>query len=1803
MKKKKSRHKQLAIVPLATGLIVVSVASIGIDVDKAFAATSQIPELTSYQNGNAVKLEWSTDILDSSVLFSSGFEDGQTIPGFWWSTTDWNTGVTTNTEGNQKITTVDKRSGLKSYNVANTSILGNYSGRSIAGWGRFYYPNGTPLSITFYAKTDNSASIFPLGDGGWGKNFYNIQGVSVAQSAPAGQNRIKLNTVSGISPGGQFITSDTDINTVKDMYLITAVDSATNTVTLNYNLTRTMNVGEQLKSRYWKNAWSFESRSLTSADGWKRFSINTFVANNADYDVSQSGGTLYFINEAIGNLYIDDVKFGYATQAVVYRDGSQIYSGYLSDFNDTAATDKANPNAVTNVTASMSGNKPVISWAGSTDNGTDYNYTIKGVSQSGESPVSNPNSVRVTTGIKGYSVVVDQNPGTIPDNVIETTSASFTNPSVVNNNFYVHVVAVDNAGNVSAPVHMSYTDTIAPTLNLSASTTNPTNQDVILTASGSDNETGVKRIQKPDGVWVTGATTTYNATANGTFTFVVEDNAGNQTVKSITVTNIDKTAPSISLSSSTTSPTNQDVTVTATVTDGGSGIAVRKYASGNQVASFFATGGTTLSGNTFSVSTNGTYTVYAKDVAGNETNQTIVVSNIDKTAPSMSLTPNTSSPTNQDVTVTATIPDGDVVLKKWISGSQAASYFASAGTTFSGNSFKVSANGTYTVYLKDSAGNETVQTIVVSNIDKVAPVDATFIPDKTAITNTDVQVEVTYPNDAAKKEYRISSVNLLPSLRSGLWIIHPNVSITDDYAMTLNGTATSQATYLNVPISSNKKYTASIGSTTNIVRIWEYKGATYNNVSHTLTAESPINVITPKSDTTILRYEIINDKVGVFTYENMQLQEGDVFTGFEQKYQGVWTDYVNPITATKNALVEARSYDDAGNGSNVMTYNVNNIDKVAPLSATLTPDKTSPTNTEVAVTVTFPGDGAVKEVRINGGAWTAYTAPIVFSTNGKVEARSTDIAGNTSLVTSYDVTNIDKVVPIDATFSTDKTSPINQNVTVTITYPVDVAVKEVRVNGGSWTTYTAAVVFTANGTIDARSIDDAGNVSNVTTYTIGNIDKDAPTVPTLDADKTLPTNKDVVVTITFPADASVKEVRVNKGSWTTYSGSVTMTANGVVEARATDSAGNVSALGSLTVSNIDKVAPTTPAVSIDGNNIRVSGGTDGESGTKETLIKINDGEWVKYTGEMKLPDGQYTVYIKTVDEAGNESSVVSKEFLAYDESLNRATLAVEHAESSKTQEKADEAKALINLLPSGDSKEELIKRLIQVQGKIDENNIQQRFDSIMSVLSSGNVSLIMLDEFIDQMDELLEKVNSLPSGFDKASIEGKLIQLQDEAKLSQDVLNLTESSSIDDVENLAGLVNSLPDGALKDQLKVRLDAVDVIKSATEIVESLEGTLSKEDLAYAKLVVNNLSNSSEKTELLDRIQNAENKIFAQDTISKVENTLSKSDYEKAVLALDKLPEGELKESLKHHLDDAKKKIDATILVENSEKTKVQSDVNEARKAVSNLPDGQFKDDLNFRLDRYDTDLKNANSKVKTAETFMTVSSIEDAKTAVEKLLDSAYKDELKFRISVLETKFAQKSLQDQIAKATAKVVQAEQYKRDPYIGEAYNLTSDLPDGDIKDALYARLDALGLLNSSTLDKELLAKINFIQDAKKRSILLDVLRSIQRAEKYFSKGNIVYALRKVDNIPTMYRQDTDSMVVVTELTDRASRLKIKFNSYLEVKQRQTAIDKATQYVQMYEKYKLETYRKAAQQAVDELPAGDVKASLEARVNAVVK
>ncbi|MFC4302451.1 S-layer homology domain-containing protein [Cohnella boryungensis] len=93
---------------------------------------------------------------------------------------------------------------------------------------------------------------------------------------------------------------------------------------------------------------------------------------------------------------------------------------------------------------------------------------------------------------------------------------------------------------------------------------------------------------------------------------------------------------------------------------------------------------------------------------------------IDSVRPEITLSqqPASTVTTNGPVTVTAAI-DGTgsgIAGTKWAEGTRTADYFATGGHSLAGDSFQATANGTYSVYAIDEAGNEAVAQLTISNI-------------------------------------------------------------------------------------------------------------------------------------------------------------------------------------------------------------------------------------------------------------------------------------------------------------------------------------------------------------------------------------------------------------------------------------------------------------------------------------------------------------------------------------------------------------------------------------------------------------------------------------------------------------------------------------------------------------------------------------------------------------------------------------------------------------------------------------------------------------------------------------------------------------------------------------------------------------------------------------------------------------------------------------------------------------------------------------------------------------------------------
>ncbi|MBO0532516.1 hypothetical protein EXQ42_05390 [Clostridium botulinum] len=249
--------------------------------------------------------------------------------------------------------------------------------------------------------------------------------------------------------------------------------------------------------------------------------------------------------------------------------------------------------------------------------------------------------------------------------------------------------------------HIKLDDKESPTIEVTGNTTSWTNKDVMLNASAKDNNK-VKSITLPDGKTVSSDRADYTVTKNGTYKFTAEDEAGNKTTKEIVVDKIDKELPTLNLLTSTTNSTNGNVDINIDAKDTLSGIKEIKV------------NGNVTTGNKYTVSANGTYTVEVIDNAGNKISKQIDISNIDKELPTIAVSGNPTEWTNGNVTLTCTATDNIGVKSITMPNGKVVN---------SGKAdFIVNENGTYKFMAEDKAGNKTTKEIIVNKIDNESPI-------------------------------------------------------------------------------------------------------------------------------------------------------------------------------------------------------------------------------------------------------------------------------------------------------------------------------------------------------------------------------------------------------------------------------------------------------------------------------------------------------------------------------------------------------------------------------------------------------------------------------------------------------------------------------------------------------------------------------------------------------------------------------------------------------------------------------------------------------------------------------------------------------------------------------------------------------------------------------------------------------------------------------------------------------------------------------------------------------------------------
>ncbi len=866
---------------------------------------------------------------------------------------------------------------------------------------------------------------------------------------------------------------------------------------------------------------------LSIASGGSAY--NTLVNSNAAIYVSRGGtanstainfgGSLFVSSGGIANvnsvnisgfLYVS--SGGTANSTTIYGGTMHVYSGgkvtgKLAINGGASVTVDAGAEINFDVSKRTGGDSYLINNLSLIDGAPNYTITVSATQSTG--------IYKLAQGAAGFTQTVSIGNGS---NILG--SLTVNGISVTNGDYSYSLLL--NSGNLSLSVVNANVDVTAPTItDIAASVTDPTNQNVLVSAVfGDDKALASSQYKIGNGEWTdyTGAVT---VAAIATVYFKAVDTAGNEATKEYTVSNIDKTAPTITdIAASATDPTNQSVLVSAVFGDDKAlASSLYKIGDGDWVSYTGAV----------SVTSNAVVYFKAVDKAGNEATAQYEVSNIDKAAPTITgIKANPTDPTNQDVAISAVFED-DTAL--------ASSQYKIGDGEWTDYSGAITVSGDATIYFRavDTAGNEATAQYEVSNIDKTAP------------TITGIKAN---PTDPTNQDVAISAV------------------FDDDIALALS------------------------------------------------------------------QYKI-----------------GD----------GEWIDYSGAVTVSGNATVYFKAVDTAGNET-TKEYRVSNIDKAAPTISGIKANTTNPTNQDVTVSAVFDDDIALalSQYKIGNGDWTNYTGSITVSGNATVYFKAVDTAGNEANA-QYEVKNIlnldpkapGAVIPTARVNKYDATiswrTPAAQDKAKIVSYEVSINGEISIVKGTSLT--LKAMQISVGNTIQIRGLDSLGRygaLSDIITFDIKDV-----TAPTLGKVETVLLDQDTATVSWSGSDnVGVDHYQVKCGDQTqtlaetsAVFGNLVIGVNNV-EVIAFDAAGNTSKAvkAKITVKDVTAPDPVTgladPAVNSKYKaTLSWSAGVDNSGSIASYEIQLDNGKILKSTKTTlavnNLAVGQHSYQVRAIDKAKN----------------------------------------------------------------------------------------------------------------------------------------------------------------------------------------------------------------------------------------------------------------------------------------------------------------------------------------------------------------------------------------------------------------------------------------------------------------------------------------------------------------------------------------------------------------------------------------
>lgn len=536
---------------------------------------------------------------------------------------------------------------------------------------------------------------------------------------------------------------------------------------------------------------------------------------------------------------------------------------------------------------------------------------------------------------------------------LEATNNTSVELSGVDGDWFLHVKAADRVGNTTILGSGRFLmDNTPPEANVTFDNTKPTANAV--TAYISFNEPTT--VTNP-----ANGNTYYTFSENGEFTFEYRDTAGNEGTETIEVSWIDKSLPGAEIHYSTTDWTNQNVTVTVSVyDDNNTGLVQFNFPEGMDYSfiSNEVTEALSVIETVYEIRQNGLFSFIVKDFQRNLSNEVnVIINNIDSIKPEGSLVYSETKPTRNDVEVSVIASDNTNQKVDIVPPAE-----AQVQNVGGNDRYVFSENGSYDFLLRDVAGNETVLTAEIMNIDREPP---------TGI--------LTYSTETWTKE-------------------QVTVELTcDDTITILNNNGSGSFTFYN-----NGSF---------VFRIMDAAG----NISE---VPAQVTWIDKEPPAAVVSYSTMNRTnldvlVIIDTSDNSgQTVQINVPEGFEP----VVVEEKGQYLISGNGTYQVTLVDIAGN-ERKLTITVNNIDKTLPTAA-VEYSTTSLTNENVEIRLTLSEEATVAcpegilAVEKDGNM--VYIA----HENGEYTFKLTDLAQNVNTITA-EIGNIDKKPPAGfVTYST-----------------------------------------------------------------------------------------------------------------------------------------------------------------------------------------------------------------------------------------------------------------------------------------------------------------------------------------------------------------------------------------------------------------------------------------------------------------------------------------------------------------------------------------------------------------------------------------------------------------------------------------------------------------------------------------------------------------------------------------------------------------------------------------------------------------